>query len=310
MRSLGAAGHNRHMTNPTLSALSNECAAVIDEVAPSVVQVQGRRRSASGVAIGDDRVVTMVRTIGREDGLEVRGPDGRGVAAELAGWDPATGIAVLRARGLGVPAATPAQETPRVGHFAVAVARSWSNVATASVGTIAIIGGPLRTGHRRSIEQVIRTTAPMHDGFAGGAFASATGGIIGITTAAAIRGLGVVIPAPIVWRAASEVEKHGRPRRGYLGIAGQPVAISAGQRGSLERDRGLLIVGLTAGAPADSAGIFVGDVLIEFDGQPVSSTEDLLDLLTADRIGRTIPARLLRGGTVQTLNIAVTERTA
>jgi S1-C subfamily serine protease len=297
------------MTNTTISALSNEFAALIDATAPSVVQIQGRRRSASGVAIGDDRVVTMARTIGREDGLGVRRPDGQLVDAELVGWDPATGIAVLRAAGLGAPAAQQAGDAPRVGHVAVAIARSWSNVVTASVGTVAIIGGPLRTGHRRSIEQVFRTTAPMHDGFAGGAFVGASGGIIGITTAAAIRGLGVVIPAPIVWRAASEVLKHGRPRRGYLGIAGQPIQLTERQRGGLDRDRGLLIVGITADAPADQAGLLVGDVLVDFDGQPISSPEDLLDLLTADRVGRTVAARLLRGGTLQTVNLSVSERT-
>jgi len=310
MREPSATPDNRGMTNTTLSTLSNEFAALVDEVAPSVVQVQGRRRSASGVALGDDLVVTMVRAIGREDGLRVRRHDGQAFDAELAGWDPATGIAVLRVSGLGVAAAKQSNDTPRVGHLAVAVARSWSNVVTASAGTIAIIGGPLPTGHRRSIEQVFRTTAPMHDGFSGGAFVGATGGVIGITTAAAIRGLGVVIPAPIVWRAASDVVKHGRPRRGYLGIAGQPVQLSERQRGGTERDRGLLIVGMTPGGPADAAGLLTGDVLVEFDGQPVSSPEDLLDLLTADRVGRTIAARLLRGGTLQTVSLSVTERTA
>ncbi|HEY7056470.1 MAG TPA: PDZ domain-containing protein, partial [Vicinamibacterales bacterium] len=194
--------------------------------------------------------------------------------------------------------------------LAVAVARSWSNVVTASAGIIAIIGGPLPTGRRRSIEQVFRTTAPMHDGFAGGAFVAASGEVIGITTAAAIRGLGVVIPAPIAWRAASDVLKHGRPRRGYLGIAGQPVELGERQRGGTDRDRGLLVVGLTAGGPADSGGVLVGDVLIAFDGQPVSSPEDLLDLLSADRVGKKITTRLLRAGTPLDVELAVTERTA
>ena len=298
------------MKNTTLSALSNEFSALIDAVAPSVVQVQGRRRTASGVASGDDEVITMLRAIGREDGLRVRRHDGVAIDAELAGWDPATGIAVLRAPGLGVAAAWPTQDTPRVGHLAVAVARSWSNVVTASAGIIAIIGGPLPTGHRRSIEQVFRTTAPMHDGFAGGAFVASDGGVAGITTAAAIRGLGVVIPAPIAWRAASEVLKHGRPRRGYLGIAGQPVQLAERQRGGTSRDRGLLIVGVTAGGPADAAGILVGDVLIDFDGNPVSSPEDLLDLLTSERVGRSTSAKLLRGGTPQEVPVSVTERPA
>jgi serine protease Do len=301
---------NRHMTNTTLAALSNEFAALIDAVAPSVVQVQGRRRTASGVAFGDDAVVTMVRALGREDGLHVRRHDGQTLDAELVGWDPATGLAVLRAPGLGAPAVQQSTVAPRVGNLAVAVARSWSNIVTASSGIIAIIGGPLPTGRRRSIDQVFRTTAPMHDGFAGGAFVDASGGVAGITTAAAIRGLGVVIPAPIAWRAASDVLKHGRPRRGYLGIAGQPAQLGERQRAAASRDRGLLIVGVTAGGPADAAGLTVGDVLIEFGGQPVSSPEDLLDLLTADRVGQKVAAKILRGGTPQEVTLAVTERTA
>jgi len=298
------------MANTTLSTLSNELSALVDAIAPSVVQVQGRRRSASGVSFGDDAVVTTVRAIGRETGLHVRRHDGQAFDAELVGWDPATSLAVLNAKGLGLAAAAHGDTSVRVGHLAVAVARSWSNVVTASAGIVAIIGGPLPTGRRRSIEQVFRTTAPMHDGFAGGAFAGASGDVIGITTAASIRGLGVVIPASIAWRAASDVLKHGRPRRGYLGIAGQPVELAERQRGGTNRDRGLLVVGLTPGGPADAGGVLVGDVLIAFDGQPVSSPEDLLDLLTADRVGKTIVTTLLRGGTPLNLDLSVTERTA
>src|SRR6185295_7757949 len=153
--------------------------------------------------------------------LRVRAHDGRTIDAALGGWDPASGIAVVRAPGLGAPAIRLSDLTPRVGHLVVGLARSWSNALTASAGTIAVIGGPLRTGHRRSIQQVLRITAPMHDGFAGGAVLGHDGAAIGLATAAAIRGFGVVIPASIVSRAASDVLTHGRPRRGFLGIAGQ-----------------------------------------------------------------------------------------
>ena len=248
------------------------------------------------MALADDAVVTMVRALGRHETLQVRRHDGQAIDAELVGWDPATSLAVLRAPGWASRRRRRRTATPRVGAMAVAVARSWSNAVTASAGIIAIIGGPLPTGRRRSIEQVFRTTAPMHDGFAGGAFVGASGSVLGITTAAAIRGFGVVIPAPIAWRAASEVLKHGRPRRGYLGIAGQPVELAERQRGGHDRSRGVLIVGLTPGGPAEAGGVMVGDILIAFDGQPVSSPEDLLDLLTADRVGRQVPAAFVRGG--------------
>ncbi len=122
------ARQNRRMSNTTLLALSNELSTLVDGAAPSVVQVQGRRRTASGVALGDDAVVTMVRAIGRDETLRVRRHDDQTIDAELVGWDPATGLAVLRAPGLGVTAARHSDAPVRVGHLAVAVARSWSNV--------------------------------------------------------------------------------------------------------------------------------------------------------------------------------------
>ena len=68
----------------------------------------------------------------------------------------------------------------------------------------------------RAIDEVIRTTAPMHDGFAGAAFVDATGRAIGIATAAQIRGLGVVIPASIAWKTAATLVEHGSLKRGIL----------------------------------------------------------------------------------------------
>src|SRR5262249_40572432 len=158
-------------------------------------QVQGRRRPASGLVYADNVVLTTVRALGRGDGLHVRRHDGQTFDAELAGWDPTTSLAVLRVTDLGAPPIAPTAAPGRVGHIALAVARSWSNSVTASAGIVSVIGGPLPTGRRRAIDQVIRTTAPMHDGFSGGAFLDTSGGLIGISTAAAIRGLGVVIPA-------------------------------------------------------------------------------------------------------------------
>jgi len=154
------------MTSDLLTSFSNALADAVAAAAPSVVQVQGRRRPASGLVYADDVVLTMVRALGREDGLRVRRDDGQALDAELAGWDPTTSLAVLRVAGLGVKPIATAPSSARVGHVALAVARSWSNVVTASAGIVSVIGGPLPTGRRRAIDQVIRTTAPMHDGSA------------------------------------------------------------------------------------------------------------------------------------------------
>ena len=296
------------MTTDLLTTFSNQLADAVAAAVPSVVQVQGRRRPASGLVYADNVVLTTVRALGREDGLRVKRDDGRAFDAELAGWDPTTSLAVLRVADLQAPPIAPSTLIPRVGHLALVVARSWSNVATASAGVISIIGGPLPTGRRRAIDQVFRTTAPMHDGFAGGAFLDTSGGLIGIATATAIRGLGVVIPASIAWKTAATVLEHGSLKRGYLGLAGQPVALPESQQGADRRDQALLVVGVTSDSPAAAAGVLVGDVLTEFDGHPIESPEELLDLLLGDRVGRKVTLKVLRGGTAVELTVAVGER--
>ena len=297
------------MTTPSiLDSVSNGIADAVAAVAPSVVQIQGGRRPGSGLVYADDIVLTTVRALGREDGLHVRRHDGQTMEAELAGWDPATNLAVLRVPGLALPVPALSTVPPRVGHFAVAVARSWSNAVTASAGIVSVIGGPLPTGPRRAIDQVIRTTAPMHDGFSGGAFLDTAGGLIGVTTAARIRGLGVVIPAGIAWRTAAAVIEHGRPRRGYVGIAAQRVHLGAGQRPEPDREVALLVVGVSEGSPAARAGVLVGDMILDFDGNRVGAPEKLLDLLLGDRVGRTVPLRMLRGGRPIEMPVEIGER--
>jgi serine protease DegQ len=295
------------MTTDLLTTFSNQLADAVAAVAPSVVQVQGRRRPASGLVYADDAVLTTIRALGRSDGPHVRTDDGRTLDAELAGWDPTTSLAVLRVAGLGAAAITPSSTPARVGHLALAVARSWSNVVTASAGIVSVIGGPLRTGHRRAIDQVIRTTAPMHDGFAGGAFLDTSGRLTGIATASEIRGLAVVIPASIAWKTAATVLEHGSMKRGFLGLAGQPVSLPENQRAD-SREQALLVVGVTSGSPAASAGVLVGDVLLAFDGHAIESPEELLDLLLGDRVGRSVPITVLRGGSRVDLSVTVGER--
>jgi S1-C subfamily serine protease len=280
-----------------LQSLSNELAGIVSSVAPSVVQVQ----AVSGVVYANDFILTNARALGREDGLRVRAGDGRTIEAELHGWDPATGLALVRASGLNIVPATQAGTPARVGNLALAIGRSWSNAVTASIGIVSIIGGPLRTGRGRSIDEVIRTTAPMHDGFAGGAFVDMAGEVIGIATAAEIRGLGVIIPATIAWKTAASLLEHGKIRRGYLGIAGQPVRLTDDQAA-------LLIIEVKSDSPAAKAGLRVGDSITSFDGHAVEEPEDLLDLLVEERVGKTIDVSIVRGDGAKDVKVTIGER--
>jgi S1-C subfamily serine protease len=296
------------MSTTTLTTLSDELAELTAAGSAPVVQVLGAGRPASGVVHGADTVITTARAIGRDDGLRLRVAGGEPMEAVLAGWDHASGIAVLRTRGpLQVQPPVIAAAEPRTGHIVVALARSWSNAITASIGIVAVVGGPLRTGRRRQIARVIRVTAPMHDGFAGGALYDSSGSLAGIATATVIRGFGVAIPASIAWAAADQVLATGSSRRGFVGVAVQPVSLAPSQQPA-GRERALLVVGITPASPADKAGLIVGDVLLEFDGTATESPDDLLDLLTGARIGHSVTARISRGGEVREVQIGVGER--
>jgi serine protease DegQ len=299
-------GRDNH---PMLTEFSNQLADAAAAAAPSVVQVEGRRRAASGVVYAPGVVVTTIRALGREDRLQVRGTDGKAVEAELGGWDPTTGLALLKAPALDAPPISVARDPARVGHLAIAIGRSWSNGLTVSAGVVSIIGGPLRTGRRRAIDQIIRTTAPMHDGFAGGALIDTNGTLVGITTASTIRGLGVVIPSAIAWKTAQHLLEHGGLKRGYLGIAGQPVRLPESERAG-KGDEGLLVVNVSPDAPAARAGILIGDVILAVDGQTIGSPEELLDWLTGDRVGKAATVRLLRGGKPTDVSVTIGERGA
>jgi serine protease DegQ len=290
-----------------LTQLSDQIVDVVARVAPGVVQVQGHRRAATGLVYGADLVLTTARAVGREEHPRVRRADGEVRDAEVAGWDPVTRLAVLKVAGLDAPALVPAAAA-RVGEIAIALARSWSNSITATAGLVSVIGGPLPTGRRRAIEQVIRTSAPMHEGFSGGALVGADGGLLGVTTAAAIRGLGVVIPARIAWAAAAGVLERGTLKRGYLGIAAQPVSVPLKQKAAAGVDEALLVVGVKDGTPAADAGLLVGDLLVALDGHTLASPDELFDLLVGDRVGTRVQLRVMRGGALIDVAVTISER--
>ena len=291
-----------------LTSYSNHVADLIEAAAPSVVQVHGRRRPASGLVFREGLVLTTTKALGQEDGLRVRASDSREFAAEMTGWDPATGLALLSVAGLDARPMTPAADAVRVGHLTIALARSWTNALTATTGIVSVIGGPLATGRGRSIDRVLRTSAPMHSGFSGGAVLDASGGLMGVATATEIRGLGVVIPADIAWKAGASLAEHGSVGRGFLGLAGQAVRLPVRQNDPDAPRAGVVVVGVSEESPAEAGGILVGDILVNVDGHPVESPIDLLELLHADRVGRACTLRILRGGASMDVTVTIGRR--
>ena len=293
-----------------LAALSDGMADAVEKIGPAVVRVNGRRRRpASGVIYAPDTVLTASHVLEREEDLTVGVGDGRTLAARFVGRDPSSDLAVLKVEDLGVEAALPAEGTARIGQLALAVGSPGRGEGPrASLGVVSSVGGPMRTWRGARLERYIQTDATPYPGFSGGPLIDARGRVLGIMTTGLARGAALAIPAEIAWRVAGTLEERGSVRRGYLGILSQPVRLPDGQRLGLTQRGGLLVVGVEDGSPAGRGGIIIGDILATLDGQPVEDTEDLLALLTDERVGRQAQIQVVRGGKLQTLQITVGER--
>jgi S1-C subfamily serine protease len=284
-------------------------ADAVERVTSSLVLVNGRQRQpASGLVYATDLVLTTSHALEREDGLTIQTHDQRTLPAQLAGRDLGTDLAVLRVSNLNVQLATLSSEQARVGQLTLAVGRGETDGPAASAGIISTIGGPLRTDRGVVLERYIRTDATPYPGFSGGPLIDAEGNILGILTTGLLNGIALAIPAQIAHTIADTLSLHGSVKRGYLGMSSQPIELPASQRAGREQEQGLLIVRVEENSPAHQGGLLIGDVVVSLDGHVIHDAEDLQLLLTGDRVGRAIPIEVIRGGSVQVVQVTVGER--
>jgi S1-C subfamily serine protease len=197
----------------------------------------------------------------------------------------------------------------RVGQLVLALARP-GRTLRATLGILSAAGEGWRTRAGGQIDRYLQADVRVWPGFSGGPLVDVSGTALGLNTAAMRRGPSLTIPAATLRRVVDTLLAYGRVRRGYLGVGAHPVRLPAAVSQQVGRDLGLLLVSVEPGSPAERAGLFLGDVIVAVDGQAVGRVEDLLAVLTADRVGSTVPARIVRGGQLQDLNIVIGERAA
>jgi S1-C subfamily serine protease len=292
-----------------LRTLSNQMADAVERVSTALVLVNGRQgRPGSGIVYAQDLVLTADHVLEREEDLTIVTHDGRTLPAQFAGRDLATDLAILRVANLGITPAVASTGQARVGQLVLAVGRSENDGPMASVGIVSAVGGPLRIAQGTTLERYIRTDAIPYPGFSGGPLIDTQGAVLGITTTGLLNSATLAIPATIAWGIAETLAKQGFIKRGYLGISSQLVQLPEAQRAGRSEEHGLLIVQVDEDSPAQKGGLLLGDILIAIDSHPLKDAEDLRSLLTGDRVGKTIPVEVIRGGKPQTLQVTVGQR--
>jgi S1-C subfamily serine protease len=305
-----------HSESSTLSKVSQELAALAERAGRSTVLVGGGSfRPGSGTVVGPDLVLTASHVVESDEGIVVRTAENRAFDAVLVGRDPSTGIALLRVEGLNVPPLPPAAAAPRIGSLGAAVFRSWEGQLTASLVNVGSIAGPVRVGRGVRLEQIIRTDLQPARGLSGSPLVNTEGEWLGLITAGLVRGVPLVIPHAIATASIEAIKARGggKAKRGYLGIALQPVRLPERQRAAISgdrggSDRGVIVVGFTPDSPADRAGLLLGDVIVAAAGQPVNDIDDLHELLLSSKVDAALPLDVVRGTTAIKLDVIVGDR--
>jgi S1-C subfamily serine protease len=282
-----------------LLELSDELAGVVDEGAPGIVRVEGRRRSASSGVVwsGDGVVVASHHAVDSEEDVPVGLPDGRIAPARVVGRDPGSDLAVLRAEATGLAVLVIGLSRP-------------GRSARARLGVVSAVAGEWRTPAGARLERYLETDIEPHPGFSGGLLLGADGKALGVTTAGLLRGAGMAVPAASLRRVVDELLRRGRMRRGWLGIGTQPVALGEDLRARLGQATALLVLSVQPESPAARAGLLLGDVLLRAGEERLTGPAALLPALDEDRVGHELALRILRAGEERDTTLIVGEREA
>ena len=306
-----------------MDAYSRSVVGVAERLAPAVASLRVQRRTGGGrmpagagsgvVLTHDGFVLTSAHVVsGRRGDGRAAFTDGRELRFNIVGRDALSDLAIVRTEdGDLMPAELGDADALRVGQLVVAIGNPHGLEGSITAGVVSALGRalPTQAGRRvRIIDNVIQTDAALNPGNSGGALADARGNVVGVNTAVAGVGLGLAVPVSATTRRIiAALISDGRVRRAYLGIAGGPRPLPPRARAVSGVERGVEVIEVVTGSPAERAGIRVGDVIFEIEGERTESATDLQRLMVAELIERATVARLVREGSVLELTVVPAE---
>jgi serine protease Do len=294
-----------------LVELSEAIERVVRETSPSVLAVEHGRGQGSGIVIASDGyVLTNSHVVRGARDVGVRVAVGERVRAELVGDDPASDLALLRVEARGLPSLALLEERRlRVGQLVLAIGNPLRFDRSVSLGVVSALDRTLPAGRGRPLEGLVQTDAAINPGSSGGPLLDATGVAVGITTAVIpmARGLGFAIPAHTASWVTAILLRRGRIDRPLIGVAARGVELSSAEAERHGQSRGVLVLEIARGEPAERAGLREHDLLLGANGVAVASVDDLVRAMVLGE-GRELSLEIARGE--RRLTLAVTPRPA
>jgi putative serine protease PepD len=290
--------------------------AVYDTASPAVVSV--RAGADSGTAFLVDKngtLVTNAHVVNGASRVIIHfGRDGVSVDADVLGTDPSTDLAALSIPRSAIPAGVkPLQfadsRNVRVGDTAIAIGNPFGLDRTATEGIISALGRDIQAPNGFSIENVLQTDAPINPGNSGGPLLDTSAHVIGVTSQIATSGtsrgnvgIGFAVPSNTVRSVLPALMRGQTIKRAYLGVQTGPPDPG--------RPSGAQVGGMTAGGPADKAGMRTGDVIRRIDGTSITNAQQLSTLIQKKQPGDQVTVVVDRGGSSQTFQVTLGTRPA
>ena len=283
-----------------LTNLSASLSGLVAATAPSIVAIHSHRALSSGFIWKTGMIVTADEALADEGEVAVTLSGGKRISATIAGRDPTTDMALLRADIGAVSPIALDGSAPSAGALAVVVGGR-EGEAVAALGVVATSGVAWRSMRGGEIDARIELDLSLRRHAEGGLALDASGQAFGMAVFGPRRRV-LVIPAATIARVAAQIEAHGKVARGYLGLGLQPVR--------LDRDGGVgaMVMSVDGDGPGAKAGVRQGDVLQAWDGQPIGSVNALLRALGPASVGKTVALSLRRGGETRAVVLEIGER--
>jgi serine protease Do len=262
-----------------LSALSRDLAALVARASPSVVGVERRRGQGSGLVLTPDGyVLTNHHVAGGEGLLRVRLSGSHEAKAQRVGSDARTDLAVLRVDAKDLVALPLADSRAlQVGQLVVAIGNPLGFERSFTMGVVSALYRNLPSPGGGVFDGLVQTDAAVNPGNSGGPLLDAEGQVVGVTTAMLpwAHGMAFAVPSHTASWVAAVLIRHGEVRRPFLGIAARGEDLDLTLARELGRARGVRVLRVEPGAPAEAAGVKEGDLLVSANGSDVVTLDDL-----------------------------------
>jgi serine protease Do len=273
-------------------------------------EIQSRSLGSGFFVSSDGYVLTNSHVVESADEIIVRTSDRREFVAELIGTDKRSDIALLKVDGHDLPLVKIGTGADlKVGEWVLAIGSPFGFEHSATAGIVSAKGRSLPS---ENYVPFIQTDVAINPGNSGGPLFNLDGEVVGINSQIYSRtggfmGLSFAIPIDMAMDVVEQLKTKGRVSRGWLGVLIQDVTRDLAETFGMDQPTGALVAQVLPDSPAEKSGLQVGDVILSFNGNPVSTSSALPPLVGASPVEQAARVEVLRQGRTQELQVVIGE---